>query len=378
LWVSERLGRAADSTGTFDKVLYPILGKFLVFHLVVSLLTGGWTAFCLRKILAKQQSLADSVAKKTKDKSRVRRGRRPVSQTRPVLWRETATNVTKPKQKAWHRWAKRILFCLSFFPLVQTIIYASRFRGGLMLGEHVHNGMVRGATMMVLSIALMSIAVNAAAMIGRERRKKTMDELCLTRLSNDEILTHKALAAVWSVRWAFIWVGLHWVVDLLIGGLHPLALLIVPTLMFFYILFAARFGMMCSAYESTRIKAGPAAALGMLAFAGLPWVVVAMHALWLDFGRFAHNVQYTAFFVGGISPPSALAFMTLGLDDLNHSRREDGHVFLGIGLLVGMFLCWALSSMAWRKAKKRFALTRRELLPDTLAQSDPLLTEPRP
>jgi hypothetical protein len=362
IWITARVGRAVSASGNLADLLAPVLLRYVVFHGIVALVAGGWAAFRLRKILAKQAERATRTETKIGTRGRVPVYRRPVSQTRPVLWRETATAVTKPGQKRWHRWIKRLAYCGSFIFLTIAIYegMTMSWGGSNRLGRNVHE-LVRGLGTMVLSGIILFVAVNASAMIGRERRKKTLDELFLTELTNNEILTHKALAAVWSVRWAVVWVAIHWMIDLLCGGLHPLALFIVPTLMCFYVLLAVRFGIMCSVIESPRMKAGPAAALGMLLLAGLPWALPMLHVMLTTQGR---DVEYTAVFAGGLSPPGAIGFMTLGAGDLDHmgaSPRDSLMLTCFIaGLSMSVALCLFLSSVAWRNAKRRLAQVRRD------------------
>ncbi len=360
IWVTARLARSMDQAN-FASLLLPALGQYVVFHLIVAVLTGGWTALRLRKILGKRQDRTDRATSKKERGKRVR-GRRAVSQTRPVLWRETATAVAKAGQKPWHIWIKRLLFAASFLPLCLAIYESQRFAGGgrNRVGEEIH-GMVRGLGTMVLSGVILHIATTASGMIGRERRKNTLEELCLTDLSNREILRDKAWAAVWTVRWALVWIAIHWAVDLSVGGLHPLALLIVPAIMAMYILFSTRFGMMCSAYESPKIKPGMLASLGLLIMGGLPWLLPIFHAFMVDFQ--GQDVKYTAMFAAGLSPPAAIGFLTLGADDLhnvNTGNKEMEPMLFLAGLGLGMTLCWGLSTIAWRKAKRRFAMTRPE------------------
>ncbi len=360
IWVTARLARSMDQAN-FASLLLPALGQYVVFNLIVAVLTGGWTALRLRKILGKRQDRTDRATSKNERGKRVK-GRRSVSQTRPVLWRETATAVAKAGQKPWHIWIKRLLFAASFLPLCLAIYESQRFAGGgrNRVGEEIHN-MIRGLSTMVLSGVILHIATTASGMIGRERRKKTLEELCLTDLSNREILKDKAWAAVWTVRWALLWVAIHWAIDLSVGGLHPLALLIVPTLMCVYLLWATRFGILCSTLESPMVKAGPSAVLGTLTLVGLPWLLPLLHSILSD-GR--NEVKYTAMFAAGLSPPSAIAVLTLGTDDLNRvgSRPDEisGAMCFTAGLAISMLLCWAFSALSWRNANRRFAITRPE------------------
>jgi ABC-type Na+ efflux pump permease subunit len=364
IWVTAKVGRIVSASGHLVDLLAPVLLQFVIFHAIVALATGGWAAMRLRKILAKQSERANRTPTKPGTRGRIPIYRRPVSQTRPVLWRETATLVTKPGQKRWHRIFRVLCYCGSFIPLVVAIYEGATRMSGRpnAMASNVHE-LVLGLGTMVLSGVILSVAVNASGMLGRERRKKTLEELFLTELSNKEILTQKTLAAAWSVRWGLIWVGIHWIIDLLVGGLHPLVLLIVPTLTSVYLLFAARFGMMCSAYESPKVRPGPAAALGMMMFAGLPWLLPLIHSIVVDYHD-RNNVEYTAWFAAGLSPPGAIATLTVGFDDLNHvgNTQHDKSVAVCFiaGLAISMLLCWALSSLAWRKAKRRLAEARRE------------------
>lgn len=362
IWITAKVGRIVSASGNLIDLLAPVLWHYVLFHVVVALATGGWAALRLRKILAKQADRASRVDTKVGTRGRIPIYRKPVSQTRPVLWRETATLVMKPGQKRWHRWIKFLLYFASFLPLMMAIYDgATSMRGrSNALASNVHD-VVRGFGTLVLSGVIMSVALNASAMLGRERRKKTLEELFLTEITNKEILTQKALAAVWAVRWLLVWVACHWAIDLLVGGLHPLVLVIIPTLMAVYFLWAARFGILCSALESPKVKAGPSAVLGALALAGLPWLVPLLHAILTDGSR---NTEYTAWFACGLSPPGAIAVLTLSTNDLNNFGNSasdvSGAQCFTAGLAISMILCVGLSALCWRNVKRRLALVRRE------------------
>src|SRR5262249_43186358 len=77
---------------------------------------------------------------------------------------------------------------------------------------------------LLLGLMALGIALRAAGSLSSERERRTLDSLLTTPLDNLTILGAKWLACLYSVR-RFLW-GLMpvWLVALVVGGLHPLAL----------------------------------------------------------------------------------------------------------------------------------------------------------
>src|SRR5207249_11712058 len=103
-------------------------------------------------------------------------------------------------------------FVLSFTPLAVTLVILAIVGGWRQLPTIMNQAFVRGLGTLVLAGVLVMIASSASGCIAAERRKRTLDDLLLTELSTDEILAQKWWASIVVVRWALVWVAVHWVV----------------------------------------------------------------------------------------------------------------------------------------------------------------------
>lgn len=352
-WVISMVGRRLTGRMTIDSVLIPLMWRYVIFHGIIAVTTMCWSAFRLRKTLTKESDRAvNKVSRKTG--LITRGGRKPVSQTRPVYWRETETAIGRGADRTWVRWFKRLAFVVAFLPMFMALFE------GLQRGrfyEPIH-GVTRVFGTIALALSLLIIANAAASMIGRERRQKTIDELCLTDLRNREILYDKAIASVLTGRWFWVYVGIHWLIAIPTGCVSLFALILVPPLYLLYAISAVRLGIVCSVYETSRIKAGPAAVLVMLVLAILPWILPMSHAMIFGGHR---AVEYTACFAAGLSYPVAIGFLTLAPRKQDNPFDRPGEaVCFAIGLMIGLTFHWAMSAYGWRAAKARFASLRRE------------------
>lgn len=353
------IGNKLTKGGHIDHIIGPILSRFLIFHGAVALLTTTWASLRLRRVMAKQSDQAINKAVKTSP-FMAKGGRKPVSETRPVWWRETSTAIGKANQRRFVKWFARLGFLLSFAPLGVVIIVGLITGNNNRLGEGVHM-LVRAYGTMVLCGTLLHIGNSASNMIGRERKQQTMDELFLTDLDNREILDQKCWASIWSVRWAWVWLGVYWLADLLTGGMMwftPLLLLA------FYALFvwvAVRVGMAAAVYESPRFKPAGVTALILLALAGLPMILPIVHALFLE-GVIGDTKDVMAF-ATGMSPPAVLAIACFGTDDMSSLQSELGSnavTCFAAGLILGIGIWLAVGIFARRRMLARFAMDRRE------------------
>jgi ABC-type Na+ efflux pump permease subunit len=359
-WMAYRIMQAIISGARLDNILWPLFWRYLIFHGIVATVFIGWSAFRLRRVISRQADKAINKAAKTSSKLIIRSGRRPVSQTQPVLWRETCTAVGRAGQKRIAVWTKRLVFLLSFLPLVMTLYEANSFGGRRAdrLAEEVHE-LTRGFSTFVLMLSFFAIVTTAAGCMGRERRQKTLEELYLTDLTNREILSQKALAAVWSARWHWLCVAIYWAVDLFVGGMSPWALVLVPPLYVVYVFMTVRIGMAFAVRERPNYKpAGVAVFCVAFVCAGpafLPLAQLAILGIESNFGN-------TAAFAFGISPPAVLALLTLGRNDFGTDGAQAFEylpVFL-CGLATGIIECLAIAQWARVKAIQRMRETRRE------------------
>lgn len=357
-WVAGRIANAIDKGAKLDDVLWPALFRYLIFHGIVTLFFGSWAALRLRRILARQADQAIRKATNSASKIVVRGGRRPVSQTRPVLWREVCTAVGRGKQKKIAVFFKRLLFVLSFAPLV-IVILENFDRDIYRVAEGIHILNLTWGTG-VLMAALISIIATAAGSMGRERRQQTQDELYLTDLTNREILNQKALAALWSARWYLVWVAVHWTADLIAGGMSYYALLTMPPFFVLYAFLAVRIGMAFAVRETQKHKPGGMAVLTFLAICGLPVLIILFHISIIGVNDY---LVYSAIVAAGLSPPAVLVFASVGRGQFNFLSNDlPPRLVLvwAIAVAIGVLECLLVAWWARRATLKRFAALRRE------------------
>lgn len=224
--------------GRFQDTLWPAVRDYLIFHAVAAATFVTWAALRLRPVAARQ---ADGPLPPKQTGLR-RIVPRPPVDDRPVLWKMLHVDVRQFRTTA-ARGAARVLFVLSFIPVVVVIVLmaAVHYRPGD-LADVMNYLFVRGLGTMVLCGVLVMIASNTAACIGRERRKQTLDDLLLTDLTAGEILGQKWWGSILVIRPALIWVGAHWVIAVLLGGLNPLAIPLMALEWSAYAAFAASLG----------------------------------------------------------------------------------------------------------------------------------------
>jgi len=95
---------------------------------------------------------------------------------------------------------------------------------------------IRGASLLIGSFLLLSVAVRACGGICGERERQTLDGLLATTLTNRAILFGKWLGSIANDRWSWFWLGVVWSVGIISGALHPLA---IPYFLLAWLVYAA-------------------------------------------------------------------------------------------------------------------------------------------
>jgi ABC-type transport system involved in multi-copper enzyme maturation permease subunit len=357
-WAVSRVGQSLGTSMPLDQALWPVVGRYLLFHALLAAVTIGWVALRMRRVLARQAERA--AGKATRNVSLLaRRRRRPVDENRPVFWRETATAVDRAANRWYVRWGKPLVFIVTLLPLVgqtiETVVYLPRF--GLP-GRELHQ-LVRTVGTIALCVGLLLVGTTAAGCLARERRQKTYDDLRLTRLRNREILSQKAWAAVYAARWIWLWVGLHWLADLTFGEMWADAPFMVVLVYALYVIVAVRLGMFFATWPSPKLRGPPATMLSLFAWGVFPWALPL--AAWLYFESASNLVEGLAFFALGVSPPTVLGMLSGGTKELHRSvANEASGEYFFVGLAVGWALAAAAAVLFWRGALRRMARARPE------------------
>src|SRR5262249_22147135 len=129
---------------------------------------------------------------------------------------------------------------------------------GNMSGDSLHNSInlwVRLAGTTVAILTLLGVAFRAASSVSGERDKQTIDSLLSTPLTPEAILYAKWAGSVLSVRWAWAWLGLIWLLAGSLGGLSPVTLPWLLLTWLAYATFCAALGLYFSVTSTTMMRA---------------------------------------------------------------------------------------------------------------------------
>jgi ABC-type Na+ efflux pump permease subunit len=342
----QAVANAFRGGGPFGDVLWSVAGGYLLFHLAVAAVCGAWAVLRLRPVAAHQ---GDGPPPPARSGLRKPLPRPPVGD-RPVLWKALHLDFRQYRTAAGRVFV-RVVFLLSFAPMLVALAVnavLNGFRGA----DKVMNVMCRGLGTMALCGMALVIAQQASASIGRERRRQTLDELLLTDLSTDEILSQKWLGSVGVVRWGLVWVAVHWLVGVLTGGLHILAVPVLALEWVVYAAFAASLGMYFAARTRTLQQAN--AGTGLVGFAA---VVVPLGVGMLILA--ATGSQEEMFILPiFLAPPAALGLSAFSAEDLKNLSGQAAWAVPAIaGAVLGLVLYGWWAWRLWRGARRWFPRT---------------------
>jgi ABC-type transport system involved in multi-copper enzyme maturation permease subunit len=233
-----------------EEVLPTVLRRFAAFHLLVAGVCATWAVVRLRAVAVKQtygKSRRASLA------SRLRPGVFDL----PMIWKEVFAESS-------HRfgWFGLVIVALLIvaslvptgFIIADFIDNLRQYQAGTgpygfnsgpwrdyfnpwrQLAREMNGFQVRFVGTCVACFMLLAVAVRAAGSITGERERQTLGSLLTTPLDSNAILVGKWLGSVLSVRWAWFWLGLIWLLGLVTGGLHILAM---PGLVLSWVVYAA-------------------------------------------------------------------------------------------------------------------------------------------
>jgi ABC-type Na+ efflux pump permease subunit len=340
------VANAVRGGGHVGDVLLPAVGQYVLFHLTATVVFLAWASARLRSVAAEHGEGPPP----PKSTGLLRPPPRPPVSDRPVLWKGMYFDGRQTRSVLGTRIA-RIVFVLSFLPV--TIVFVETAISGDWRGLPVvmNAGIIRGLGTAVLSGVLIMITANTSSAFAVERRKKTLEELLLTDLSNEEILGQKWWASIVVIRWALVWVGIHWVIGLGTRGLHPLAVPLLVAEWTAFAAFAASLGIYCAARWPSARTAG--ICTGVFGF------LLTMAPLFLSFlvGIVDRN-GWWFLLPATMSPPVALGVSAFSANDLLNLSGNPGEVRLAlIGCLVGTAVYGCLARQLWRGACRRFSRT---------------------
>ncbi len=354
-----RLGRGSGATAVFDQELPAVLGGYILFHALAGTACIGWAMLRLRVL-----ALREVVQRSTRIKGvRGRVGPRPRVGRHPMIWKEVFAEGGL-RLNALGRIVAGVLFFMSFLPaiIILWVWFDDRFRGRgrdawQQVQRSLNAGQMRFVGTVVAVLMLLAVVVRAAGSIRSERERSTLDELLTTRLTNGEILFGKWLGALLSVRWAWAWLGLIWLVCLVTGGVQVYALPLIFVSWLVYAAVGAGVGLWFSAGSKTTLRATVAALATMIFLFGGHWLLTGMFCYMplAAFGFPKHNVEWMIYLQAGQTPPFVLGWFAFFGDEFTRGWGiEEESVYFTMASLFGVG-CWAaLVPLLWVLVKRRF------------------------
>jgi len=359
---------------TLPAALAARMSGYVVFQLLVTVVFTGWAVLRFRAL-----ALADGPVKARPQPSERRRrfSWRPSVGRRALLWKE----VWAESGMSFNWFGKAILLLIVLASFVPAVWVAATFLIDLVrtdypdlerLGRSV-NVWVRVVGTLVACLTLLAVAVRAASSISGEHDRQTLDGLLTAPVESNGILFAKWLGSILSVRRAWLWLVLVWLLGSATGGMFgpavPWLLLAWGVYAGFLAVLGLLFSMSCrSTLRATVWTLLTAAALGVGHW--YLWLVFCM-PLHMRENTFAWVVRFQMY---GLTPPLALAWLAFRGDSVEsgvicvYSTDGDDPIAALLCLVGGLALWAAAGYVLWRLAARRFrVLTGRVPIPVPVA-----------
>jgi ABC-type transport system involved in multi-copper enzyme maturation permease subunit len=349
--------RKAGNLGTLASVLPDLVRDFAIFYGVVGF---GCAALAIARV--RRAGLIQS-----QDTRAILRGARRRLRPRlgldPMLWREY--HVETGGRSVVVAIIIAVLVLAATFVPAAIILWQNWFPTSIGsrrfdLAEDM-NRWVRIATVVAGCLTMLAVAVRASTSVTSERDKQTLDTLLTTPLSSNEILRAKWSGSLLAVRSGMIWLMMIWLLGLLTGGLHIIALPILMVTWMVYAGFAAALGMWFSTVSRSSARATVLSILVLIALSGGHWMVWMFCGLFrpvssADFGILVPMTQ-----AGVFTPPFVMGFFAFYSRDLHPSFEGVWNSREMAGLCMQGLIVWSCATVAlyWFTTKRFQAVIRR-------------------
>ncbi len=340
---------------TLATTLQETLAGYTLFHGLVTLACCTGAVLCVRRVALREQAVPQPRAGR-----RARAWKRPPVGDRPMVWKEVRAEPG-PRLHWFGRVILVLLVAASFLWPVLILIYETpNYRESV-------NVWARVVGSGVACLMLLSVAVRAAGAVSGERDRQTLDGLLTSPLETRDILYGKWLGSVLGLRWAWVWLGSIWLLGVLAGAVHPLALPVLVGAWFVLAAFVAMLGLWFSTVSRTTLRATVWTLLTLLGVWGGHWVLwVCCFPCMMAAGSpggpaseglervFSWCMEFQAF---GLTPPFMLGFLAFQGDEFKEVAffsRNLGVEFL-VSSLAGLVV-WGLAGLAiWGATRERFS-----------------------
>lgn len=320
---------------------WTLVRSYALFHGILAVACIVWATVRVRAVALRQ------AFGRTRRLSRAGRHRPPVGDN-AMLWKELYIegglrfNLAAAILIA-------ILIVATFLPAMIILIdYLES--GGAWRGEidRSMNAWVRSVGTLAGCLMLLGVAIRASSSIGAERDKQTYDALLTSPLDSNSILFAKWLGSILSIRLAWAWVGLIWLLGLVTGGLHFLAVPLLVVAWLVYAGFAAMLGLWFSMSSPTTLRATLWTMTWAVILGGghmLIWVCCG--ALMFRGPGSARVAETLAQFQASLTPLGGLAVLAFTPSDFRYDYSRDTFQQWISFALVGIVLWTIAAAFFW-------------------------------
>jgi ABC-type transport system involved in multi-copper enzyme maturation permease subunit len=307
---------AAAAGGTTGTAVLSVLGEYVLFHAVVTVVLAGLATLKLRAWNREARPQSERAALQTRQvvSPELRaRLRLPRVGDEPILWRE----LYAEHGYRLHPLARGLLtFLGGAFLFVAGLAYLCGIAASLAFDRPAEfaTEWVRVVGTTVGCLMLAAVAVRASTGLSAERDRQTLDSLLTTPLSNRSLLSGKWLGSLLSVRLAWWCLGAVWLLGFLAGGLHVLSALMLLASWWVYAAFAAGLGLWFSLHCRTSLRATAWTLLTLLVAGGVPFLLCgAVGTALLEDLSPDRSVRLAD--LSALTPPGAMVYLAFGWGD---------------------------------------------------------------
>jgi ABC-type transport system involved in multi-copper enzyme maturation permease subunit len=310
------------------------------------------------------------------------RKRRPRIGDRPMLWKELHSNVQIGSERfgRYLSFGSMVVACV--LAAAFACIIALRVEGDLIQGQGLdiqslgeESNLFLGVIGTILAMGmLVLVALASAAGIGRERNQQTLDSLLSTPLEADHIVYAKWVGAILSVRTLRWCLAAMWLIGIVTGGLHTVAVVLLFVGWLAQAGFVAALGLWFSNYCGSTLRATVFTLSALLVLALAPLLLQEIISVYGDHFAGAGVGDMAGRIVGiGLSPPAALWTLTFPSDLPTTAQRLSAINLLAAVLGISFYglAGWRLLKVVQRQFRKAIGNCDEEMKqPKVVANSE--------
>jgi ABC-type transport system involved in multi-copper enzyme maturation permease subunit len=334
------LQRTYSTAGNISSALPGLVRGYAIFHIAVCLACIGWSIVRVRAIAMRQAQGATTKAFKR------RWFVKPPIGAHPMVWKEVFAERGL-RLTLLTRILLVVLVGASLVPAGLILFHPGQNQSGADLADAMTTW-VRVVGTMVACLLLLAVAGRAASSLSAERDRQTLDALLASPLSGDDIVFGKWLGNITSIRWGWLWLVLIYVLGLITGGLHPLAIGLLVIAWFVYAGTISFIGIWFSLVCRSTLRATVASLLATTAAGIGHWLLwLCCMPLFYGGGASGMNLEPILKLQAGMTPPVVMGyFFCFGWSEFGTGRNMYGphpEELLGYGL-AGL-VCWLIAAV---------------------------------